>query len=140
LKQPDAVIFFIDRSLGKHTVSSALRNAGAQVELHDDHFQPDAKDAEWLLEAGRRGWVVLTKDKRFQNRVLELTAIARSRARVFKLTAGSLQGSEMAAIFVKARRKMERISLSNRPPFIATVTRGGKASIVLSASKLSRYH
>ena len=139
MKRPDVVTFFIDRSLGKHTVPSALRNAGAHVELHDDHFRPDAKDEEWLLEVGHRSWIVLTKDKRFQNRILELKAIPRSRARVFKLTAGSLQGSEMAAIFVKALSKMERISLSNRPPFIATVTRGGKASIVLGASKLARY-
>lgn len=49
---------------------------------------PDAKDQDWLLEVGNRQWVVLTKDKRFQNRVLELTAIVRSKARVFKLTAG----------------------------------------------------
>ena len=35
---------------------------------------------------GNRGWLVLTKDRKFHNRILEITAIARSKARVFKLT------------------------------------------------------
>ena len=116
MKRRDVVIFFIDRSIGKHTIASALRAAGAKVEVHDDHFPPDAKDQDWLFEVGRKAWIVLTKDKRFQNRILELKAIARSRARVFKLTAGTLQGPEMAVIFVKAMRKMERTALSNSGP------------------------
>lgn len=139
MKQHDFVTFFIDRALGKHTVSSALRQAGARIELHDEHFAPEAKDEDWLLEVGRRGWAVLTKDKRFHNRVLELTAIARSRSRVFKLTTGGLQGPEMAAIFVRALKKMQRIAISNPSPFIAIVTRTGRVSIVLSASQLKRY-
>jgi predicted nuclease of predicted toxin-antitoxin system len=139
LKRRDVVIFFIDRSLGKHTIAAALRAAGAKVEVHDDHFPPDAKDQDWLFEVGRKAWIVLTKDKRFQNRILELKAIARSRARVFKLTAGTLQGPEMAVIFVKAMRKMERTALSNSGPFIATVTRNGKVRLVMNASKLIRY-
>jgi hypothetical protein len=92
-----------------------------------------------LFEVGRKAWIVLTKDKRFQNRILELKAIARSRARVFKLTAGTLQGPEMAAIFVKAMTKMERTALSNSGPFIATVTRNGRVTLVMNALKLMRY-
>ena len=139
MKQPDIVTFFIDRALGKHAVASALRVAGARIELHDEHFAPDARDEDWLIEVGRRGWAVLTKDKRFHNRVLELTAIARSQARVFKLTAGTLQGPEMAAIFVKALKKMQRICISNPAPFIAIVTRNGRTAIILNASKLKKY-
>jgi hypothetical protein len=59
------VTFFLDRSLGKEIVAQALRAAGADVEIHDDHFPPDAKDEDWLTEVGSLGWIVLTKDRRF---------------------------------------------------------------------------
>ena len=74
-KPPEALIFFIDRSLGKKIVAQALRDSGETVEIHDDHFLPDAKDEDWLVEVGSRGWIVLTKDDRIRYRVTERTAI-----------------------------------------------------------------
>lgn len=139
MKQPEAPTFFLDRSLGKNIVAEALRTAGVRVEVHDDHFSADAKDEDWLTIVGGRGWIVLTKDRRFQNRLLEITAIARSNTRVFKLTAGSVQGQEMAAIFVSTIRKVTRIAIGNSAPFIATISRSGKVSVVLSATRLKRY-
>ena len=49
-----SLVFFVDRSLGKHIVAQALRAAGARVEVHDDHFPQDATDVEWLTCAGTR--------------------------------------------------------------------------------------
>jgi len=57
---------FLDRSLGRRQVAEALRNAGARIEIHDDHFGPETTDEDWLREAGRRGWIVLTKDARIR--------------------------------------------------------------------------
>jgi uncharacterized protein with PIN domain len=54
--------FFVDRSLGRR-LGIALREAGWNVELHDDHFKDDTPDEKWLEEVGKKGWVVLTKDK-----------------------------------------------------------------------------
>jgi len=34
---PDYTIF-IERNLGKHTIARVLRDAGEQVEVHDDHL------------------------------------------------------------------------------------------------------
>ena len=59
-KPLDEIVFFIDRSLGRKAVANALRNAGARVEVHDDHLLQDAKDEEWLQYVGARNWVVLT--------------------------------------------------------------------------------
>jgi predicted nuclease of predicted toxin-antitoxin system len=53
--------FFVDRCLGK-TVAERLRQAGAQIEIHDSHFAQDAADDDWIPEVSRRGWVILTKD------------------------------------------------------------------------------
>lgn len=38
-------IFFIDRCLGKKLADS-LRDEGATVEIHDDHFKQDMKDED----------------------------------------------------------------------------------------------
>jgi uncharacterized protein with PIN domain len=68
-------IFFIDRCLGKKLADS-LRNVGATVEIHDDHFSKISKDEDWLRIVGERNWVVLTKDKKIASRPLELLAVA----------------------------------------------------------------
>lgn len=139
MKQLDQLTFFIDRSLGKEVIAKALREAQVAVKVHDDWFRPNAPDEEWLFEVGSRGWIVLTKDRRFQTRVLEISAIARSKAKIFKLTAANLQGTEMATIFVKAIRKISRVTIGNPGPFIATVSKSGKVTIVLTSSKLRKY-
>ena len=139
MKQLKHPTFFLDRSLGKELIANALRVAKVDVQVHDAHFPSNAKYEDWLDEVGKRGWIVLTKDRRFDKRVLEITAIANSKVRVFKLTAANLQGEEMAAIFVKSIRKIERVAIGNSAPFIATVTRTGRVSIFMSSSKLRKY-
>jgi len=139
LKQLNKPTFFLDRSLGKELIAKALRDKNVNVEVHDSHFPPNAKDEDWLQEVGDRGWIVLTKDRRFHKRMLEITAIANSRVQVFKLTAANLQGAEMAEIFVKSIKKIERVAMSNRAPLIATVSRTGRVSMFMSASKLRKY-
>jgi len=104
-------------------VAEALRGEGAQVEVHDDHFPIDAKDPDWLVEVGRRGWVVLLKDKRVRRIRLELDALIAAKVRAFVLTAGNLTGPEMAEVFVRQFHKMVALSISHPPPFVAGVSR-----------------
>lgn len=128
----------MDRSLGKEKVADALRAAGAQVEIHDSHFPADARDDDWLRDVGRRGWLVVTKDKHIRRRATELAALRNARVSAFVLTSGNLTGDEMAAAFRRALKRMTRIAAENRPPFIATVSRDGSVSILLSARMLAR--
>ena len=127
-KPPEPLVFFIDRSLGRRIVAQALREVGETVEIHDDHFAPDAKDEVWLLEVGRRGWIVLTKDDRIRYRVTERTALMSARVRAFVLSSSQLQGAEMAAAFVKALPRIKRLIAKHVPPFIGRVSRSGKVS------------
>lgn len=110
MKPRDEPIFFLDRSLGKFVVARALREAGATVEIHDDHFPPDAKDEEWILEVGQRGWIVLTKDRQIRNRTLEVAAVAASGVQLFALTAAGVPASEMAAMLVRSLSKIKRVA------------------------------
>jgi predicted nuclease of predicted toxin-antitoxin system len=118
--------FFIDRALGKNLVANALRNAGALVEVHDDHFAPDAPDTDWLPEVSQRGWIVLTRDARIGLNILEQVAIASSEARVFVVSIDNATGDDMAKALTQALPKMERLTQSHRAPFIAKVYEFGK--------------
>ena len=133
---PEPLVFFVDRSLGNKVVAGALRAAGARVEIHDDHFSTTALDEVWLDEVGRRGWVVLTKDRAIRYRAPALAAIRGSGVRLFVLTAGDLQGGEMADVFARALVRITTVARREPAPFIARVTRTGAVSLLLSARQL----
>ena len=119
-------------------MAAALRAAGASVEVHDEHFPPDAADEHWLRLVGQHGWVVLTKDQRIRQRTTELAALARADVRAFVLTAGELRGSEMGAVFARALPRMSRLAERQPPPFVARVSRSGAVALLLTAGDLRR--
>ena len=112
--------FVVDRCLGKG-VYNRLRDAGASVEWLDGDFSEDAEDVEWIPVVSRRGWVILTKDKRIRRNGNERAAVINSGARIFTLTSGKLKGQHMADLFVNNLMEIERISLEHIPPFIYSV-------------------
>ncbi len=121
--QPDPV-FFVDRSLGSRKVVEAPRGAGARVESHADHFEPDAPDDEWLTVVGAREWVVPTKDS-LRARPNEMRAVAAANVRVFILTRRNLSGDEMASQFVSHLGAMIRLTKRQPAPFVATLSGRG---------------
>lgn len=117
-------IFFIDRCLGKKLADS-LRNEGATVEIHDDHFKQDIEDKDWLRIVGERNWVVLTKDKKIASRTLELEAVAEGNVRLFAFVDGDVSGVVVAQAFVNALENMRGFMRGNPAPFIAKVHQSG---------------
>ena len=107
----------------------ALAGAGVCVEPHGKHFRHDAPDTEWLSEVGRRGWVVLTKDKRIRYNPLEKQALLAAGVRAFFLTCGDMSGPDMAALFVRHLPAIERIARKAPGPVIALVSRSGVSVI-----------
>ena len=101
-KPPEEVTFFVDASLGGKIISEALHSAGAQIELHNDHFPQGTPDETWLKQVGAHNWVVLTKDDKIRYHELERQALLSAGVRVFVLTAKGLRGAENAQIFVEA--------------------------------------
>lgn len=128
---PEPLVFFVDRSLGRKIIPDTLRGAGEQIRVHDELFPQDARDEDWLPEVGRRGWIVLTKDTRIRYRAAEVAALLAARVRAFVLGArGDLQGTEIAAIFVKALPAMKRVLSETDPPFVAHVSRDAKVTVM----------
>jgi hypothetical protein len=104
-------------------VVESLREAGAEVRVHSDHFAHDERDDVWLPEVARHGWAILTKDKAIRRRPIEKQALIRSGARAFVLSSGNMRGQDMADVLVKHLRRMERVVHRTNPPFVAVVHR-----------------
>lgn len=114
-------------------MAGILRAAGLTIEVHDDHFPQNAKDAEWLLVAGRNEWVVITRDERIRYRTAEQQAIRRAKVRAFVLVVrGDLRVEELADIFLKAIPKIRAMAVKQKPPFIAKIWRDGKIALLES--------
>lgn len=137
MAEADELVFFIDRALGSRRVAEALRDAGAVVEVHDDHFAKDTADEDWLPEVARRGWVVLTKDRRIAYRTLERLAVARAGARLFVLVNQNMSAASMSAALVGALSRMRRFVATEDAPFIAKVFQSGRVEAWRTAEDLA---
>jgi len=135
VKPPELFTWFIDRSLGRK-IAVELRGAGFRVEGHASHFADDAPDAEWLGEAGRRGWVVLTKDKAVRRNALELAAIVAGNVAWFSLGHGNLKAAQMAQSFIAARYRMEKVLRRYDPPMTASITSTGNVTVLMTSGTL----
>src|SRR6267378_1525305 len=92
--------------------------------------------AMWLSEAGRRGWVVLTKDKAIRRNALEHAAIIAAEVVCFSLGHGNLKSEQMAQAFIAARSRMEKALRRYDPPMTASVTSTGHVSVLMTDGKL----
>jgi len=99
VKLREPFTYFVDRSLGRKVLVTHLRAHGLQVEAHDDHFAADTTDAEWLGAVGRRGWVVLTKDKAIRRNTLEREALLEANVACFMLGRGASQPTKWRVRF-----------------------------------------
>jgi uncharacterized protein with PIN domain len=130
-KPPEELTFFLDRQLGRYKMAGALRKAGLNIEIHDDHFAQNAEDPEWLTACGKKNWIVVTRDERIRYRVAERQAIRRAKVRAFVLAAqGDLRAEMLAEIFLKALPKIRRTVKKQKPPFIAKISRGGDVTLL----------
>lgn len=104
---------------------SYTTKCGARVEIHDDYFDRNSYDKDWLRIVGERNWVVLTKDKKIASRRLELLAVAQGNVRLFAFVGGDVSGVVVAQAFVNALENMQRFMRGNQAPFIAKVYQSG---------------
>ncbi len=101
------------------------------MEIHDEHFPQGAKDSEWLPEVGRRGWIVLTKDRHIRTRTNELVALLKAGVGAFVLTTADLSGAEMAHAFVRALPRIKAMVIGQPRPFVARVSSGGLVTLIV---------
>lgn len=117
--------FFLDHQIGRYIVAEALRAAGANVEVHLDHFAGNAPDTEWLPEVGARGWVLITKDQNIRRNPLERAAYEHAGVRGFVVTGKDMSGKELGDLLVRCLSGMLRRTAGRSGPLLFTISRGG---------------
>jgi hypothetical protein len=89
------------------------------------HTRDGADDETWLDEAGRHGWIVLTKDKNIRFRPNELQALTAAGVGAFILSAAAMTGDEQAALFVRLLRRMSELTAATPRPFAFRIEKSG---------------
>ena len=128
-------VLFVDECLGSTDVPGALQAVGIKFELLHVHFAAGTADETWLLEVGRRGWVVLTKDQRIRRRQAEFQALQAANVAAFVLTSGNLTGAAMGQAFVLAYPRIQKMLRDYEVPFVAAVDAAGKTQLLTAATK-----
>ena len=118
--------FFIDRSLGK-SIADGLRAVGLIVHtmasIYGEEKAQQLADEVWLRDAGKKGWIVLTKDDAIRRRPAEREALIDAGVRVFCLTTAQLRGGEQLSRFAENRHRI--IQRARQPgPYIYGVYEG----------------
>ena len=67
-------MIFIDRSLPK-PLARILQSVDFDAKWLEPTFKHNTPDVEWLPEVGKRGWLVITRDKHIRERPLEAQAV-----------------------------------------------------------------
>jgi hypothetical protein len=107
-----------------------MRSAGAGVRHAGEAFPFGTADEIWLSEAGKKRWIVLTRDQKIRWRRLELDALLAAGTAAFAFSAGQATAAETAGIVVKLLQKMANMSVSERKPFLYTFGMSGSLSRV----------
>ena len=110
------MILFFDRNFGR--VPEALRVLDLEVIGHDERFSPDTPDEEWLAEAGRQGWVVVTHDRGIPANETELAAVIAGSVACFVLPGGNASLWEKTREVAFAWRKINAILNDETPPYV----------------------
>lgn len=116
--------FIVDRSLGSEKVPKALREADFELvtldELYGKRGAEDKKDEEWLEDAGKKGLVVLTKDRRIKQKPAERAMILECNVRCFCVTRSKdLYADELAGLFIMHKEAIYDACLEPGPFFYA---------------------
>jgi len=114
--------FLLDRSLGRHQLADALRAEGVVVHTLWSVYgaaEQRLEDDVWATDAGSRGWVVLSADKRLRYTV-GTRLLAAHRVGVFQLARGTLPGRIQVRWYLDNLGAITRACTEPRP-FIYSV-------------------
>lgn len=133
-EQPEPIVFFTDRDLGKQ-FPNVLEQAGLVVERLDDLFPPDTPDDVWLEYVATHRRVAISHDARIRWKPNELEAVIEHRVALL-IVVGRAPHRELALNFVNMLPKVMRFPARHNPPFIAKVHRPSPSDLAKNPNAL----
>lgn len=118
-------MIFVDSCCTRY-VADQIKKVRPNALFKLDVFPEDTKDHVWLREAGRRGWLVITRDKEIRRRFGERRAIIEGVVGCFIMVYRKpLKKNEIAEMVLSFLEDMEDLFETTPRPFIYTVTKNG---------------
>lgn len=120
-------MIFIDRSIPE-PVATALRQRLNRTDVVwlDEVFRQDTPDVVWLREVGRRGWMVISRDKKIRTRPGERQELLDAGVGCFILASKKdMTKADMTTLIENCLSRMECIFNLEPRPFIYTISGTG---------------
>jgi hypothetical protein len=125
---------YFDRCFGKRLpeVLEKIRPPFT-VEWHHskkNNFPDDFPDDQWLEICGKKKWVALSHDKKFQDISVEAAAIRQHKVACFHICGGSLPVWYKLCYLIKAYPRMVELTSKRKPPFLFRISPANRFSEV----------
>jgi hypothetical protein len=133
---PPEPVFFVDADLSDRVFHQILEDAGIRFERHDDHFRQGTDDQEWLQEAGAKGWIVISHNKKIRRVSGQTERLMEAGVRAFMLIGDAYPNPpgmksaftrELADNFVRTLPAILRFLERYEGPWIAKLYRSASA-------------
>ena len=123
--------FFFDNTFPPQLVK-ILKILNVEAHHLQDDFAPETQDVEWLPEVGRRGWVVVTGDRRISKKPPERKALEEANVIAVFMAKGftGKQIFDLVASFIKWWPDIERAVERVKPGTALEVSVNGKVDIL----------
>lgn len=118
---------FIDRNSGGKAFREKLILGWIKAVLHDDIFDQDTPDDEWLKKVAELGYVVVTGDKRTLRDPMFLKHLSECNVFVFVLYGLNTGGTtDRASVILGAYSKIKEIVNSHSGPMLWTISKDNR--------------
>ena len=106
-------------------LADALHQRGRVVHMHRQVFPDGTPDRIWIPDVAARGWIIITRDRRLQDRHLEWMAFLRAKARVLWFKGDRASSRAITDAFLSALPAIDSLTAELQPPYIVKITLAG---------------
>ena len=129
--------FIFDENISVHIVAG-MREFGENVQHLTEHFAQGTADEDWLVEVGKRGWFLVTRDRKIRRRPAQLDALRRNAVGAFFLGGKDLDRCRQITQLVRAWPRIKQHAQREVRPFAFNVNQSGTKLGRVNLPKLSR--
>ena len=116
-RDPERLDFFVDRDLGRGFYEVLAADPRFNTYRHDDHFDQDTEDPDWIVPTADCGWIGVTHDKAITRN--HWNVIKRADARLLIAVGKDFQA--MAKNFLATYARIERFVRKRKAPFAGRI-------------------
>jgi hypothetical protein len=125
-KPLESLTFFTDQDTSCEDLITVLIEAGARVVRLKEIYPVDQDDETWIEECSKKGWIILSRNKRIRYVSTQLQKIITHKGRAFFIISSKpMTGLQMADRIAKAVPKMRKVIDKHDGPWLVKLQADG---------------